>query len=468
MNNKTTSYFIFGLLALIGIGVVVALIVTLGAGSLFVITSASGEKPTPVESYDSPSAGYQPITVNQVEVEVGVGSPIPVHVLVSGWMPDPCSQVKHTEIKQDGSNFIITLSATPDVGGPAADGCIKDPMYFKMGIPLNVVDLPAGSYSVTVNGSRADFKLDTANSTSSLLTADMPFEKTDIQVDAVNVDIGRGSPLPVHAIVSANLPNACAQLGEVRVHRDETTFFVRLIAYVPKQTDCNPDTLSMRVEIPLNIAFAPEGPYEVNVNGVTASFDHRAMPAENSQTPAPAAWVTYNNASQQCGYEISYPPELQVTEQTPYSQTLAFKLPDSDAGIPNFIYMSVVTPEIQKMVEDGNYNHDVYNYDPAATEILVNMQTGESKSVHQAPGMETGFTFERKLDTQISGHNAQTYENTQPWEFPSGTKEIRYYLPSDGCIYLIGGYVDTTQSNQQGAIMEDLFHQIIATVQVVP
>ena len=262
--------------------ILLSLFLLLSACSPFTtIVSSSGEQPTPIESYDPAPAGYQPITVEQVEVEVGVGSPIPVHVIVSGWLPDPCSQVEYTEIKQDGSNFIITLNATPDEGGPAVDGCIKDPMFFKMGLPLNVVDLPAGSYTVTVNGSRADFKLDTANSTSSVRTADAPFNKSDIQVDAVNVDIGRGSPLPIHAIVSANLPNACAQLGEVRVHRDGTTFLVRLVAYTPAQTDCNPNTLPIRVEVPLNIAFAPEGPYEVNVNGATASFDQRTVPAES-------------------------------------------------------------------------------------------------------------------------------------------------------------------------------------------
>lgn len=459
MKIKTLSFLVLSLFLLLS-----------ACSPLTTIVSSSGEQPVPVESNDSVSADYQPITVDQVEVEVGVGSPIPVRVIVYGNLPDPCSQVEHTEIKQDGSNFIITLSATPDVGGPAVDGCIKDPFPFKMGIPLNVVDLPAGSYSVTVNGSRADFKLDTANSTSSLRTADMPFVKADIQVDSVNMDIGVGSPIPIHAVISANLPNACAQLGEVRVHRDGTTFFVRLIAYVPAQTDCNPDTLPLSIEVPLNIAFMPEGPYEVNVNGATASFDPRAMPTplSTNETLIPVGWVTYNSANQQCGYAISYPPEIQVTEQTPYSQTLGFKLPDSDAGIPNFIYMSVVTPEIQKMVEDGIYNHDVYNYDPAAIEILVNMQTGESKSVHPAPAMETGFTFERKLDTQISSHIAQTYENIHPWEFPAGTKEIRYYLPSDGCIYLIGGYVDTTQSNQPGAITEELFNQIVTTIQLNP
>jgi hypothetical protein len=79
-----------------------------------------------VESYGSALVGYQPIIVDQVEVEAGVGLPIPVHVIMSGNLSDPCSPVEHTEIKQDGSNFIITLFATPDVDGPAVDGCIMD------------------------------------------------------------------------------------------------------------------------------------------------------------------------------------------------------------------------------------------------------------------------------------------------------------------------------------------------------
>jgi hypothetical protein len=60
------------------------------------------------------------------------------------------------------------------------------------------------------------------------------------------------------------------------------------------------------------------------------------------------------------------------------------------------------------------------------------------------------------------------YANTQPWEFPAGTKEIRYYLKANGCTYLIGGYVDTTGSNQPGAINEELFNQVIATFRLTP
>jgi hypothetical protein len=185
-----------------------------------------------------------------------------------------------------------------------------------------------------------------------------------------------------------------------------------------------------------------------------------------SEVLIPAGWATHN--SRQCEYAISYPAEMQVTDQNPYSQTFGFKLANPDEGARNFIYVSVIPPEIQNMVKAGVYSNDVYNYDPAVAEILLNVQVGESKAVREFPNVEAGFTYLRKSDTSISGHTAQTYENVQPWEFPGGTKEIRYYLTLNKCTYLIGGYLDTTQSSQPGAITEELFNQIVATIQLIP
>ena len=240
---------------------------------LTTIVSVSGEQPAPVEVVEVSDSSYQTITIDQVEVEVGDGSPIPVHVVVNGNLPDPCSQVEYTEIKQDGSNFNISLFATPDIGGPAVDGCIKDVLSFTMSIPLNMVDLPAGSYTVTVNGSSANFNLDTDNPTAVLRTADMPIIKEDVQVDAVTMNLGEGSPFPAHAVVSANLSNTCAQLSEVHVIREGFNFFIRLIADVPAEAKCNPDTLPFRLEVPLNIVGLEEGSYTVTVSGANTSFD---------------------------------------------------------------------------------------------------------------------------------------------------------------------------------------------------
>ena len=180
----------------------------------------------------------------------------------------------------------------------------------------------------------------------------------------------------------------------------------------------------------------------------------------------PAGWATHT--SQQCEYAISYPPEMEVTDQSRYSQTLRFKQANPDEGARNFIYVSVIAPEIQDMVKQGTYNSDVYNYVPAQADMLLNMQVGESKSMAEVPNYEGSFTYQRQPDTIISDHIAQTYENLQPWEFPGGTKEIRYYSSIDGCVYLIGGYVDTTGSDQPGAITDELFHQIMATLQLMP
>jgi hypothetical protein len=287
-----------------------ALVTILNACSPFTITSSSGEQPTPiVESI--PATGYQPVDVDQVEVEVGVGSPIPVHVDVSGNLPDSCAQVEFTEIRQEGTNFMITISTVPS----DADGCIQDGLPFKILIPLNVVNLPAGSYSVDVNGTSAIFELDTANTASSLPMADSVLSQDDIQVDNVNVEIGVGSPIPVHAVVSLNLPNTCAQLSEIRLHREGTTFYVRLIAYIAERADCQSDSIPFRAEIPLNIVNLPEGPYEVNVNGVTASFDPRTGPASNSgelactepvEVPAVDSRIEYNGISFDLGPALAY------------------------------------------------------------------------------------------------------------------------------------------------------------------
>lgn len=184
------------------------------------------------------------------------------------------------------------------------------------------------------------------------------------------------------------------------------------------------------------------------------------------QAPVPAGWLTHT--SQQCEYTISHPSEMQVSEQTPYSDLLVFSLADPDQGARNFIYVSVIAPEIQDMAGQGAYDHSVYNYDPAATELLLNMQVGESKAVHEVADLAASFTYQRQPDTTIGGQAARTYENLQPWEFPAGTKEIRYYVSLGDCIYLVGGYMDTTGSDQPGTIDEDLFHQVIATLQWMP
>jgi hypothetical protein len=173
----------------------------------------------------------------------------------------------------------------------------------------------------------------------------------------------------------------------------------------------------------------------------------------------PSDWQT-DTPQQQCGFTISHPTEMQGASQDSYSWLITTSTTDPDQAARNFVYVTAIPNDFQSGTELA------YNYDPAAVDLLMNIQVGEAKPVHASPDMAQWFTFTRRPDVMIGDQMAQAYENTQPWEFPAGTKEIRYYLKANDCTYQIGGYLDTTSSTQPGAISEDLFNQIVATFQV--
>lgn len=175
----------------------------------------------------------------------------------------------------------------------------------------------------------------------------------------------------------------------------------------------------------------------------------------------PAGWETYSSQGQ-CGYALSHPADLEGASQNTYSWILSPKTTDPSGPFPNFVFVSVIPDGFQN--EPGA----IYNYDPVVTETLLNMQVGESKSIHENPELASSFSYTRLPDATLANQAAQVYENTQPWEFPAGTKEVRYYLQANGCTYLIGGYMDTTGADQAGAMNEELFDQIIATFRLVP
>ena len=175
-----------------------------------------------------------------------------------------------------------------------------------------------------------------------------------------------------------------------------------------------------------------------------------------SQTPPPG-WETYAY-HEQCSYLIDHPANMDGASQSAYSWLLRSTAEDPSGPVPNFLYISVVPDDFQ-----NNEPGVIYNYDPAEAQSLLSMQVGETRSLREDPNTASWFTYTRLPDTTLGVQAAQSYENNQPWEFPPGTKEIRYYLKGNGCTYLVGGYISTVGSGQAGAIDQVLFEQIVAT-----
>jgi hypothetical protein len=91
----------------------------------------------------------RPIPVDNVQVQVGVGSPIPVDIFVSGTWPDLCAQIAQINQRFTTNQIEVDLLATP-----SDPNCPPDflGLPFRIAIPVNVVELAEGSYTVVVNG----------------------------------------------------------------------------------------------------------------------------------------------------------------------------------------------------------------------------------------------------------------------------------------------------------------------------
>ena len=129
-------------------------ILILNACSPFTIAGSSGQQSTPVVE-TMPRAGYQPVTVDQVEVEVGVGSPIPVEIVASGTWPDLCAQVAEVQSEVHGFEIDVKVLAS------TTDSCPPDHLGlpFRYAFPLNIVEMEAGTYTITVNGTSTTLDL---------------------------------------------------------------------------------------------------------------------------------------------------------------------------------------------------------------------------------------------------------------------------------------------------------------------
>src|SRR5687767_9252499 len=76
------------------------------------IATVEGEPSAPVETFTTVT-NDRSLVVEDVQVQVGVGSPIPVDIFVSGAWPDLCAQLTTIQQQISGFNINVTILTTP-------------------------------------------------------------------------------------------------------------------------------------------------------------------------------------------------------------------------------------------------------------------------------------------------------------------------------------------------------------------
>ena len=130
--------------------------------------------PTPTEALPEPTATTGPTQeptaveggivteeamVESIEILLLESFPIQVHVVAQGNLPDSCTEIAEITEERDGDTFRVTITTSR----PADAMCAAVLVPFEEVISLDVVGLPAGVYTVNVNGVSDTFEFTVDN-----------------------------------------------------------------------------------------------------------------------------------------------------------------------------------------------------------------------------------------------------------------------------------------------------------------
>ena len=76
--------------------------------------------PKPAAAIEQAENDFRPFLVEEVQVEIGVGSPIPVNIIVSGSWPDLCAQLSKVDQTVDMNRITVDILASP-----SDDKCLR-------------------------------------------------------------------------------------------------------------------------------------------------------------------------------------------------------------------------------------------------------------------------------------------------------------------------------------------------------
>jgi hypothetical protein len=165
------------------------------------------------------------------------------------------------------------------------------------------------------------------------------------------------------------------------------------------------------------------------------------------------------------GYSINLPQGFKVEANGEYSKQF---LPDTEVvgmGPTNFIYVSVVPPEMR------DSNGEVYNYNPQHFAKLIELENiGDSVNLaeNDIPDLGEWFTYTVVAIEDIDNGEVKNFENTKPWEFPLGTTENRFIYGTQKNIYVLGYYTGGEGVAEEARIDPRVAYEVIKSFSVLP
>lgn len=125
--------------------------------------AACGPTPEPTATPVEVPSGEEVIrgtaTVESIDIQILESFPVQVRVVAQGLLADGCTTVGEISQELVDNTFMVTINTER----PADEVCTQALVPFEETIDLQVRGLPAGTYTVNVNGVTGTFTLSTDN-----------------------------------------------------------------------------------------------------------------------------------------------------------------------------------------------------------------------------------------------------------------------------------------------------------------
>ena len=134
---------------------VVVILLLLSAAKKNDYTYEGGDNVRPITSYDVDELTIQPALVDEISIQIMESFPVQVSVTAKGSLRNGCEEIYDVLASRDEAMFTVTLNAA----APKDATCTQVLRPFEETFALDVNGLPAGVYTVDVNGAMGTFEL---------------------------------------------------------------------------------------------------------------------------------------------------------------------------------------------------------------------------------------------------------------------------------------------------------------------
>lgn len=132
-----------------------ATLLLLAAAFLAACGPAATPAPTPEPEPGDNGVIRGEAVVEEIDIRILESFPVQVHVVARGYLPDGCTEIDEIRQRHTGQAFQVTITTAR----PAGAVCTEAIVPFEEVIPLDVIGLEAGTYTVDVNGVTGSFAL---------------------------------------------------------------------------------------------------------------------------------------------------------------------------------------------------------------------------------------------------------------------------------------------------------------------